>query len=222
MKKIRLLFFVALISMFIYIPEVDAMQIFVQKSDGKNIILEVETSDTIEALKEKVYQFDNTFLPEYQRLFFKGGILEDGRTLGDYNIKTDDTIRLSYLINGEKVKVIFDANGGNFGNDDTYVVDDWYPELYDVLIVPKRAGYKFKGYFTEKTGGTKFEMILNEAGIENNSVFYAQWEENIDLQEEIINPNTEYDGNSGLIIFVISFIVLLIVLGIYENKKIKL
>lgn len=49
--------------------------------------VEVESSDTIEALKEKIYQLDNIFLPETQKLIFNGTILEDGRTLADYNME---------------------------------------------------------------------------------------------------------------------------------------
>ena len=218
MKRCKFLILVALFSMFIYIPEVDAMRIFVKKMDGENISLDVESTDTIEAVKNKIYVEDNSFLPQNQKLIFAGNILEDGRILSDYNIINESTIFI--LLNNNIVKVTFDGNGGTFGNDSTYVIDDWKPELYDTLKVPVRDGYKFKGFFTEKTGGVKFEMILNEAGIDNNSVFYAQWEE-IDL-EEMINPSTECDGNNAVIMLMVSFLGLLIVLKFYEKKKIKL
>ena len=45
-------------------------------------------------------------------------------------------------------------------------------------------------------------MILNEAGIEDNSIFYAQWE----LNEK--NPNT-FDGiDSSMFMGIISLIIL--------------
>ena len=220
MKRKKLLILFALVSMFIYIPEVDAMQIFVKKINAENIILEVNSSDTIEVVKDKIYQVDNSFLPENQKLVFAAKTLENGRTLADYGIQQDSTIYLFPLINNGNVKVSFDANGGTFVNSTVYVIDKWYPELYDTLKVPTKEGYKFKGYYTEKIGGTKFEMILNEAGIDNNSIFYAQWEKKENV-EEIINPNTEYDGDNLILILIVSFGGLLSVLSIYE-KKIKL
>ena len=114
----------------------------------------------------------------------------------------------------EPVKVTFDANGGKFGNENTYIINDWTAELYDSLTKPTRKGYTFKGYFTAKTGGTKFEMILNEAGIENNSIYYAQWEK----EEE--NPKT-FDGiKNSILIGSISLIILISAI-IYLTKRNK-
>lgn len=107
---------------------------------------------------------------------------------------------LGYNLPG--VRVSFDANSGTFDSGAVHVIENWVPELYDTLVKPTREGYTFKGYFTEKTGGTKFEMILNEAGIEDNSIFYAQWE----LNEK--NPNT-FDGiDSSMFMGIISLIIL--------------
>lgn len=114
----------------------------------------------------------------------------------------------------EPVKVTFDANGGKFGNENTYTINDWTAELYDSLIKPTRKGYTFKGYFTAKTGGTKFEMILNEAGIENNSIYYAQWEK----EEE--NPKT-FDGIKNSILIGSISLIILISATIYLTKRNK-
>lgn len=150
MRKYRFLFVIVFV-MFIMIPfEVSAMQIFVKKPNAEDIALEVKSSNTIEEVKEKIYVMGNTFLPENQKLVFAGNELVDGRTLSDYEIKRDDTIRLILSINNEKVKVIFDANGGSFEDGTTYVIDDWHAELYDGLVNPAKEGYKFKGCYTEK------------------------------------------------------------------------
>jgi hypothetical protein len=69
------------------------MQIFIETLLGNQITIDFELSDTIHNIKARIQ--DKEGIPiELQRLIYKRQVLEDNKTLADYNISKEDTIYL--------------------------------------------------------------------------------------------------------------------------------
>ncbi|KAM3413071.1 hypothetical protein ACQJBY_004313 [Aegilops geniculata] len=70
------------------------MHIFVETPGVMTKTLEVENADTIYSVKAKL--FDETgYVPGMQRIMFAGRELEEARTLADYDVQNNSTVRLA-------------------------------------------------------------------------------------------------------------------------------
>ena len=94
---------VIIIDIVLFVPWLGGIKrgyiIFVKMLSGKTITLDVEASDTIGDVKAKIAKKER--IPEHvQVLVREGKLLEDGRTLSDYNIEKDAQLCQSGLLLG--------------------------------------------------------------------------------------------------------------------------
>gem|GEM_PF-7097381 len=157
MKRAVLFLLLILVS----IGNASAMQIFIRTLAGSLITLDAEPSDSIENIKAQIQ--DRQGIPPYlQKLYFSGNLLEDGRTLSDYNIQKNSIIDLKLYseIWGTSVA------GGQYGVGNIFKVS---PENHSQDILHEFVAEigESSPVFVMKASNGKFYGIVTGGG-ENN------------------------------------------------------
>ena len=164
----------------------DREYIYVKDNNTLDFAVSFEqTIDTLYINEKIVSEDDYSFDRENGILTLNEGLLNK-LEVGTYVLRIENNNRYAetnFSVQEIKIvetyKITFDANGGEFAENDKFVVEDIINFNYANFNRPTREGYGFVGFFTEKTGGKSFEEIMSsEEGIKSDITFYAHWEEN--------------------------------------------
>lgn len=103
----------------------------------------------------------------------KGTAYADGASVKNLTANKDGVVTLYAQWKANSYTLTYDANGGTV-SPSSKKLD--YNEAYGTLPTPVRKGYRFEGWYTATTGGTKVSSIT-KMGTKDTTI-YARWTEN--------------------------------------------
>ena len=101
------------------------MQIFVKMRTGETVTLDVEPSDTIEVIKQKI-QDKKDIMFDQQRIIFRGKQLEDDRTLSYYRIGRENTVHLELRLRGGMLHETVRSAAGELDSECTNLCEAYH------------------------------------------------------------------------------------------------
>lgn len=198
-----------ILSFFLFPINVMGMQIFVQTSSSKNITLEVESSDTIETVKEKIASKENV-KPEYLKIFFGNKELQDGRTLADYKIIKESTINVIF---SRQIMIVVPENGEiKISNERAFAGEKI------ILDILPNNNYSLQNIHVFKSGDANVSI-----DVEQNAFIMPDYDVTIEAEfiENISNPSTSDTIIFNVCLMFFSLVGCLILFKSYNIKSQK-